>query len=63
MEVREFDVDGEDSYSYDSERDNRMSSASPLTEDQDSEINMSLCLRAFKELEPATYLEMKSIFD
>jgi len=30
---------------------------------QDSEIHMSLCLDAFKALEPTSYCEMKEIFD
>ena len=30
---------------------------------QDSEIHMSLCLHAFKALEPTRYCEMKELFD
>ena len=62
----EFDVAGVDSYSYDSERspDDYGSSYGPSgSEERDSEIYMSLCLGAFKSLEPGTYGEMQSIFD
>lgn len=30
---------------------------------QDSEIHMSLCLEAFKALEPTNYCEMKELFN
>ena len=30
---------------------------------QDSEIHLSLCLEAFKALEPTSYCEMKELFD
>ena len=31
--------------------------------EEDSEIQMSLCLHAFKALEPTRYCEMKELFD
>ena len=58
---REFDVNVDDlgSMGYDSE--DRSSDSQKLK--QDSEIHMSLCLHAFKALEPTNYCEMKELFD
>ncbi len=50
QEVREFDVDVDslESQGYDSENN----SSNSQSMQQDSEIHMSLCLHAFKALEP-----------
>lgn len=58
---RDFDVNVDDleSIGYDSE--DRSSDSQNLQ--QDSEIHMSLCLHAFKALEPTSYCEMKELFD
>lgn len=49
-----------DSLDYDSEQ-NQSSDSNDLQ--QDSEIHMSLCLHAFRALEPTRYCEMKELFD
>lgn len=61
QEAREFDVDVDslESQGYDSENN----SSNSQSMQQDSEIHMSLCLHAFKALEPSNYCEMKELFD
>ena len=58
---REFNVSVDDlSEGYDSEA--QKSNESQQMQ-QDSEIHLSLCLEAFKALEPTSYCEMKELFD